>query len=143
LATEYKKYLEAVKNFDSAEAKKFSNLRTMVLEIFKIREKKILNQVLLAESTGEESTEGMISFESEVFKKVLASLKESQHKINSLFKNGEESKEDKVHLEILKNIPAFVGPDETEYGPYEATEKVSLPKDIAEILVARDLAQRI
>ncbi len=52
-----------------------------------------------------------------------------------------EEKTDSLAIHVLKDIPEFVGPDLSVYGPYKIGEKQELPRMIAEMLVNTEQAQ--
>ena len=48
--------------------------------------------------------------------------------------------EEKQKLSIIKEVPAFVGPDMKEYGPFSGGQSVELPWKTAELLIQKKLA---
>jgi DNA replication initiation complex subunit (GINS family) len=56
---------------------------------------------------------------------------------------GKLGDENLIKIKILSNIPRFVDDDLRSYGPYNAGEVVELPKDIANILISRKIAEAV
>ena len=75
LSAEKKEYLDSLHDLNSTKARSFTNLKKMVEEIFSLREKKILNQALVASRTNEFREENMALQEKKMFREVLATLK--------------------------------------------------------------------
>ena len=53
LLSEKESYLKSLKDPSSSKARDFSNLHKLVVELFEIREKKLLNKALVALHTGQ------------------------------------------------------------------------------------------
>lgn len=143
IQTEKKDYLAGLKSFSAVKVRNFTNLKKIVEEIFSLREKKLLSMALIASRSGEETEEKIASQEKKTFKELLAALNRHRNFLKLAFeaeKKGPEEAE-KIQLKIAKDIPAFVGPDMKEYGPFSAEEEVSVPTKIAELLLARKLAE--
>ena len=143
-----KDYLRSLQDLSGSKAKTFTNLKKIVAEIFSIREKKLLNKALIASRTGELETTKMASHETETLKQLLIVLNKHQSLLDEIFavnvkkKSTDIASVGKISLKILKNIPAFMGADLKEYGPFEQDKKVSLPEKIASLLVSRKLAEK-
>ena len=140
---EKKEYLSNLKSLSSAKARNFSNLKKIVEEIFSLREKKLLSRALIASRSGEENNVRLASEEKKTFKELLSVLNRRRDFLKQAFEPGEgkvaEKKE--LSLKLLKEVPAFVGPDMNEYGPFKADDKVIVPLKVAKLLVARKLAE--
>ena len=52
-----------------------------------------------------------------------------------------EEKTDSISVEILKDIPEFVGPDLNNYGPYQKDQKASVPEIVANLLIQTEQAK--
>ncbi len=138
---EKKKYLESLKNFSSSEARAFTNLKRIVEEIFLMREKKILNKALIAAHTKDSNLESMASQEKEFYKKMLKLLEDYSAGCTVLF-GEKEKKKTLVEVEIMKDVPTFVGTDMKEYGPFKEGEIVDVPEKVAKLFVARKIAKQ-
>ncbi len=57
--------------------------------------------------------------------------------------DSEEEEKNDVKLRILTSFPAIAGYNSLSYGPFEENQEVSLPRNIAKILVQREVAVAI
>jgi DNA replication initiation complex subunit (GINS family) len=138
---EKKKYLASLKNFSSSDAREFANLKRIIDDIFQMREKKILNKALIAAHTNEYDDEKMATQEKETFKKTLKILTEHRSLFDSLFGEKEQRETELVSVKILKDVPAFVGADMKDYGPFVEGEKVDLPSKVARLFITKKIAE--
>jgi len=138
---EKKNYIASLKNFSPTDAREFSNLKKVVEEIFLLREKKLLNKALIVSRTEDFSEEKMAAQEKETFKKLLKVLEEHNKICESLFGEDRRKEGGKVELKMLKEVPTFIGTDMKEYGPFAKDETVELPNKIAQLFLARKLAE--
>jgi DNA replication initiation complex subunit (GINS family) len=137
---EKRRYLESLKNFSSSEARNFTNLKRVIEEIFLFREKKILNKALIASHTNDSTLENMATQEKELYKKLLALLGSYATSYTTLF-GEKEKKKTLVEVEILKDVPTFVGTDMKEYGPFKKGETVEVPAKVSKLFVTRKIAE--
>ena len=136
-----KVYLASLKDFSSSDAREFTNLKRIVEEIFLLREKKLLNKALIASRTDDAELEKVAKQEMETFKKLLVILSEHDAVVTTMFGEKREKKSDNVKLKIMKDVPAFVGTDMKEYGPFAEGDEVELPGKVAKLFVSRKLAK--
>lgn len=148
ITEEKEEYLNSLKDFSVDRARQFTNLKRMIEEIFSMREKKILSRALIANRTEEVSEEHMASQEKTLFNEILSSLQKHNKIINGLFvgeKNAKKKKPTKdlniLSVEIISDIPSFIGTDMKEYGPFSKDDKVELPYKIAKLLSSRKLCK--
>lgn len=145
LKSEKQKYLESLKNFSVSKTRDFTNLKKMVEEIFSMREKKILNKALISSRIKEVSDENMALHEKKIFKKVLDLLEQHNNFLSELFEGepakiaGEIAAIEDVEVEILEDIPPFVGHDMKEYGPFSKGQVVTVPLKVGKLLNSRSL----
>ncbi len=137
---EKKKYVTSLKNFSSGEIREFANLKRIIEEIFLMREKKILNKALITSHTKETDSEKMAVQEKEMFKKLLKVL-DAHAEMYSTFFGEKTSRSNIVSVQMLKDVPTFVGTDMKEYGPFSSGQNVELPQKVAKLFVSRKLAQ--
>ena len=52
-----------------------------------------------------------------------------------------EEKTDSLSIQVLKDIPEFVGPDLSVYGPFKVGEKQQIPTMIAQMLIDTEQAK--
>jgi DNA replication factor GINS len=143
---EKKKYLSKSNDSGPVDSRDFVNLKKMVEEIFSMREKKIMNAALVASHTGEPLEEGMTLQERKLFKQVFELLRSHKALLNAIFCGVEKSKGcdtdlNNLSVEILSDIPAFVGTDMKEYGPFKKGAVVVLPAKIAKVLLQSNLVE--
>jgi len=71
-------------------------------------------------------------------------IKQEETKDKEEKKEGEgEKEEDVVLIRFLHAVPKFVGKELETYGPFEAEDVASLPKDIAKVLIDKGRAEKI
>ena len=142
IASEKKEYLASLKNFSSAKTRNFANLKKIVEEIFSLREKKLLSKALIASRNGEEDIGKIALPEKKTYKELLGVLNKHRQFLSQAFEPEKKKLgEEKQKLSIIKEVPAFVGPDMKEYGPFSVDQTVSLPSKVAELLLNRKLAK--
>jgi len=142
------KYILNLKNGSVSGARDYNNLEQVVKEIMDIRERKVLNKALIASRTNEYSLKGLTNEEEKLFKSVFGLLQSFKSDINGVFevKAGKgKSKEKglkKLSLQILSEIPSFIGADMKEYGPFTEGQTVELTEKTAALLVSKKLAEK-
>jgi DNA replication initiation complex subunit (GINS family) len=146
---EKKDYFDSLKNFSINKTRPFTNLKKLVEEIFLIREKKILNRALVSAKTNEKPEDKFTSEEEKFFKEILKEIKSHDLVLESVFSsnNKKNSKKEKslnmVSIKISSEIPAFVGTDMKEYGPFKKNQEIEVPKKIALLLEEKKMAKII
>ncbi len=161
--------IEKVKDIDTEELKKLrielENLRMLIKDIYDMREKKIVELALISSRLGTESEEieklsieekilyriihnTLLSFRKYILEKVLQGekpdLENLGKELNKMIKTVGLPKERNVKaVRIVKEISEFVGTDLETYGPYKPEEIVTLPKDVAEMLINSGFAEEI
>lgn len=68
--------------------------------------------------------------------------KEKRDKQEKKAKNDKKKEDEKMTVTILHDLPKFVGLDKEIYGPYEKDEDVTLPKDVANLLIEKGRAKK-
>ena len=145
VAGEKMNYLSSLKDLSAGKARDFTNLKKMLEEFFGIRQKKLLNQALIALHTGEFDDAMLAVQEKELFKSLLGVLQKHQAWFEEIFANnvaesGEKKDLNFVRVKILRTVPAFMGSDMKEYGPFSESQASSLPYKVAKLLNAKNLA---
>ncbi len=145
---EKENYIKSLKEFSLEEARDFANLKKMIEEIFSIREKKILTLALVASRTNEHNSEHMAVQEKQMFTEILAVLQRQRRLLAEIFAaNGNSHTEKKekelewMKIRVLKEVPAFIGTDMKEYGPFSKDQEVELPYKIANLFLERKLGE--
>lgn len=120
----------------SKTKKQFENAVTMFKELMLRRKKKLLNLAFVAAETGisKRDYENMLSFEKEIFDKIMKSMEDGDKKLTKLL-NGQEQEEKKNKLvSFLQDTEEFLGLDGEKLGPFKKGDIVNLPIEIANIL---------
>ncbi len=140
-------YLQSLRDLTGSRATNFSNLKKIVEQIFSLREKKMLNKALVACRTGELENGQLAAEEKETLKQLLVILQKHQKILDEIIQGEskkQQAKEKKaVSIKLLQNVPAFVGADMKEYGPFQKENIVSLPPKIASLLTGRKFAENV
>ena len=115
--------------------KQFENAIGIFKELLLRRKKKILNLAFVAAETGisKRDFENMLSFEREMFEKIMESMEETEKKINAILNGKKEKKKHKMML-VLKDIGEFIDLEGNPLGPFKKGQIVNLPIEIANIL---------
>ncbi len=148
LEEERKKLKEAFDSFDFATLLRLKNLLQIVDEIVSMRLEKVVRLALIHLNDDTEP-ENLVGWEKELYQRTRELLLEYYEKVRQDLAGREEKREKEeeeknvVIVRILQDIPAFVGADFKEYGPYSRGEEVPLPKEVADILILRGLAEVI
>jgi len=154
-----KKYEETK---DIGDLRNFENVVRVARDVFYTRQQKIIMKAFRNVRTKEFDDNGMVPEEKDFYKKLVELIKNNADLFESMVLNGEGKEENTVEekpveeqetktekdlnivmVRILKNIPRFVGSDLNEYGPYEPNQIVKLPKQEADFLVSKNLAEVI
>lgn len=116
--------------------KQIENAMTLFKELMVRRRKKILTLVLIAAETGisRQDFDHMLDFEKELFEEFMKSIEESDKKVNKTMDSKSEQGETKDVL-FKEDVGEFMGLSGKKVGPFKKGDKVSLPKEIAQILV--------
>ncbi len=145
IAEKRKKYLNSLKNGSLDSAQDISNIERMAREILQIREKKVVRKALHASFSGEYSLENLCSQEKKLFENLLKAFNSYKKEMEKLFAlpESQSTKQKDLNMlpvQIIQDVPAFVGTDMKEYGPFKKGQLVKLPAKTAELLIARKLA---
>ncbi|MCH7567904.1 MAG: hypothetical protein IIA87_00620 [Nanoarchaeota archaeon] len=149
IITQFSEYLkEKKKQFSSSESdiftddmlrekKQFENAIVIFKELMLRRKKKILNLVFVAAETGimKRDFTDMLSFEQELFEKLVKSVEEGENKMNELL-NGKMLKSENKFIIMKESVENFVGMSGEIIGPFNKGELVNIDFKIADILVS-------
>jgi DNA replication factor GINS len=136
-------YTKSLKEGSFSEARNFNNLKKLVEEIFYMREKKILNKALIAVRTNDFNDKELAAEEKKSFNDFVKLLLAHNDLLYNLFDEKPRKKEELIQLKMLSEVPAFVGSDLKEYGPFNKDEEITLPLNVAVLLLEKKLAERI
>ncbi len=127
--------------------KQLDNALSIIKEILAIRQRKVLDLAFVAAVTGvsKRDTESLLEHEQNLFNVTVKQLEQNQQKV-SMVLNG-EIKEEKdlknLFVRFRDEVPAFLGVNGNELGPFKKGDVANLPKEIAEILLADNKAALI
>lgn len=144
--SEIAEYLKDKKKFANKEQDIFSDtvLKTQkqlenAVGIFKElllrRKKKILQLSFVAAETGisKRDFDNMLSFEREMFEKIMESMEIAEKKLSDSLNGKIENKKTQLAM-VLQDIEEFVGIDGNPIGPFKKGQVINLAVEIASIL---------
>ncbi len=118
--------------------KQLDNARSMIRELFMLRERKVVELALLASKTGVSKNDlvNMLNNEKELFNSILSKLEENQRSLSLALDNIKaQLKDDNLLVRFNEPIPKFVDLNGNELGPFNEKDVANLPKKIAETLL--------
>ncbi len=119
--------------------KQLENSVAIFKELMLRRKKKLLNLVFVAAETGimKRDYENMLSFERELFEKMVKSFEESDKELSGVFvqKKLDEMKKYRMIL-FNQDVEQFIDLLGNTAGPFAAGELANLEREVAEILVS-------
>jgi len=131
----------------SKTKKQFENAISMFKELMLRRKKKLLNLAFIAAETGisKRDYENMLSFEKDVFDKIMKSMEAGDKKMTKLLNGQKEEAEKKKNkfITFLADTDEFLGLDGEKIGPFKKGEMANLPAEVANILVIDNKAELI
>lgn len=147
--------------FASTEVEKtqtqIKNVIKIIKELYEKRENKLVQFALFSSrSQNMQDTSTMLPEEYELYKKMKGALDEFregvliqllQNKLPSLAFDEQkglkiEEKTNSSTVEVLRDIPEFVGPDLGIYGPLKQGEHYALPDVVADMLIKTEQARK-
>ncbi|MEM1535503.1 MAG: hypothetical protein QXE64_01440 [Candidatus Pacearchaeota archaeon] len=134
--------------------RQFENAKSLIRELFEIRQKKIFNLVFLAKLSGVSrgDYDAMLDEEKELFNAALEKVKEVEARIHAkLEKQEERVKEAKENEKSLKtclikfktDVSAFMDGEGNILGPFKANDIANIQEEIAKILIEDKKAVKI
>lgn len=119
--------------------KQLENSVAIFKELMLRRKKKLLNLVFVAAETGimKRDYENMLSFERELFEKMVKSFEEGDKEISKIFSTKINKESKKYRMVIFnQNVEQFVDMAGNLAGPFAAGELVNLENGVADIFVS-------
>jgi DNA replication factor GINS len=135
------------------------NIRKLALNIYELREKKILSAAISKVRGGNPDIKNMINIEKELFESILNILNKSriqvfkkdqnekknnepEEKIVEPKKTEEKNKNSNPIVRVVENIPEFIGTNEKRYN-LRKNDIISLPEDMCEMLQKSGVVKKI
>ncbi|HOD89554.1 MAG TPA: hypothetical protein PKK56_00495 [archaeon] len=148
VAEERNKYLNSVDSLSPLTLKKLENLKQMVEKIRDLRLKKCMNLCLMYSRTNDIKDDNLIDVEIDFVKDILKLIDKQIEYTNALL--GVSKKDIKkdgelnfIKVKFIEKIPAFIGADMKEYGPFDVGDIGELPEDVFSILEPKGLVKKI
>lgn len=145
----FNKYIEQrQKSKEDSSTIEIQNAKTIMRDILDRREKKILNHALRTARTQEKiDSSSMTKKEQQLYTALVDVLNEYRVDINGKDNEPAEEPEEeknngKVKIKVLEDLPAIVGADFEDYGPFKVGEIIELPRENAEIFLKKDKAEK-
>jgi DNA replication initiation complex subunit (GINS family) len=133
-------YLESKRKMSNRKtALELKNAERLVEDIFNRRERKVLNNVLIAARTGIRA-ENMTDEEREFFNSVLSVVKERRSLLSSL-KEKEKVGDQQSLIIFNEDVPEFVAVDEKSYGPFKKGDIAKLPGENMQLMIKQGVAE--
>jgi len=139
--------------------KQLANINKILRELYERREKKILTMAVNRSRTNDSviDSSAMLPEERMMFESFVANLNKFREgilnsmvnlKVPDMSKSDDiksavsddvkkEIKEDNIMVRFVNAVPRFVGKELETYGPFEEEDVANLPKEIADVLVAK------
>ena len=137
------------------------NARKSIIDIFELRQKKILEQAFQAAKTDVKikDTSSMLVFEKKLFNMLLESLSKYNNSciLNILRQNKpvfeeaqseekafkREETSNKILVRVLSDTPPLLCEDNSVVGPLKREDVVNIPRRVAEVLIKQNKAEEI
>jgi DNA replication initiation complex subunit (GINS family) len=133
------------------------NIKRLIKELYERREKKIINLALMRSRTGSDAMDLSVLLEPERMlflslvekldnarSEIIGSIISERAKPAAIEKPVEvpkpEEKTSSCVVKFLSEVPRFLGKELEVYGPFNKDEVQELPKELADLLIAREKA---
>lgn len=127
--------------------KEVNNAKKMVKDLTTIRNKKVLETTFRGATV---QSDAYTSEEEQIYAKMVPLSEEIKKLIRSVNENyvsqqkkKQKHKTEKILVRFLQAIPSIVGMNMKTYGPFQAEDVASLPKENAEIFIKRGVAVKM
>ncbi|MGC8812169.1 MAG: hypothetical protein ACP5O8_01100 [Candidatus Aenigmatarchaeota archaeon] len=133
-------YLEQKRKISEENRKvalELKNVKALVEDIFNRRERKIINQAIIAVRT-KIPPENLTEEEKEFFESLVKTIGDRRKRV--LDKILAEKKEENLVV-FKEDVPQFVGSDEKVYGPFKKGDVAKLPEENLKILKERGVVE--
>ncbi|MFH1182363.1 MAG: hypothetical protein V1702_05365 [Candidatus Woesearchaeota archaeon] len=132
------------------------NIRRLIKELYERREKKIISLALIKSRTGSDAMDLSVLLEPERMlflslvekldnarSEIIGSIISDHHRPAAAEKPAEAPKVEhttRCVVKFLSEVPKFLGKELEVYGPFSKDEVQELPKELADLLIAREKA---
>lgn len=114
--------------FSLEAAKELESARKVLYDVFSLRAQKIFFKALRDFRAGRVDTSGLSEQEKELYTGLITLLSKHQLRASASLVSGD------LQVDVVSDVPAFVGFDAQPYGPFKPGQRVVLPKKQAEFL---------
>jgi len=125
---------KAKHKFDSDTLREYESMMSMLRRLYWIRIQKIVMMAL----NSEEKPNMLLPEEAIVYDRIKKDLEEAK-----LMFSCPKEREEKITVQMLSDLPEFVGSDCKNYGPFSKNTITELPKKEAEILLKQNIAKLV
>jgi|GEM_PF-4806107 len=134
---------KALCNLPEAAEYKDSMQKTLE-EIFGLRVNKLIHYAGRA-TAGDHPPKNSLKLEADLYGSLMDSISAAKRSIleSSSQKKAQAPVPDMVSVKLLHALPAMVGADSADYGPFKADDQAELPKETALLLIDRGMAELI
>jgi DNA replication initiation complex subunit (GINS family) len=125
--------------------KQLENSIALFREIVMRRKKKLLNLVFVAAETGimKRDYENMLSFEKEMFDKLVKAFEESEREINQAIRGKKSEKDINKMIIFTQDIEQFVDMNGKILGPFNSGQLANLDSGVVELFVSAGKARYV
>lgn len=124
--------------------RQLQSIQRLTNEIIERRKHKILNLALLNSRTPSAiSLKPLLPKEKRLYELTLNALKNYSFPIETKTKTLKNTNSNLVSVRFLAPLPQFIGTDNKLYGPFKKEDQISLPLNIANILINKNKAKKI
>lgn len=123
--------------FSLEAAKELESARKILHDVFTLRAQKIFFKALRDFRAGRVDAAGLSSQEKELYTGLVTLLSRHQLGASAPSATGE------LQVDVVTDVPAFVGFDAQPYGPFKSGERVMLPRKQAEFLQRKGVVKVI
>jgi hypothetical protein len=109
-----------------------SSARRLIQDLLELRERKVLNAAFFFVKSGL-NPEYLMEHEKKLFDNAVNLLKEFEREQPEVYVEGK--------VEVLKEVPEFLGPNMETLGPLKKGQVIMLPKGVADVLVKKGAAK--
>ncbi|MBD3387541.1 MAG: hypothetical protein GF416_00815 [Candidatus Altiarchaeales archaeon] len=136
-------YIDARKLIENPETGDYAPMVSDMLEkIYSARVNKLIHHAGRALGDSK-SPDNMLPEERKLYDRLLAALSESRASVLEREVQVEvEEEKPTLKVRVKRAMPAIVGSDSVEYGPFREDDVVELPVDSAELLIKQGIAEK-